>query len=218
MFGCMKIVFYIIGCLSFSSCWYPFPNAYERSMQAGRFHPDINTHIDEKVNIDGYYVREKNMPGSPLEPFILYTDGTYGGIYFRDEDSTYEQKRPHTSLLNEILISKRGFNAPGGYYKVKNDTIEVNFYLSYMLRIFLIKRLFKILDRNHLLFFQQTWVMPKGDNFITDHDVLYQFVPADNLPPSTNFAGKLRRYLWENKKDWKAYKRRMKEVRKENRQ
>ena len=187
-------------------------------MQAGRFHPDINTHIDEKVNIDGYYVRGKNMPGSPLEPFILYTDGTYGGIYFKDEDSTYEQKRPHTSLLNEILISKRGFNAPGGYYKVKNDTIEVNFYLSYMLRIFLIKRLFKILDRNHLLFFQQTWVMPKGDNFITDHDVLYQFVPADNLPPSTNFAGKLRRYLWENKKDWKAYKRRMKEVRKENRQ
>ena len=55
MFGCMKIIFYIIGCLSFSSCWYPFPNAYERSMQAGRFHPDINTQIDEKVNIDGYY-------------------------------------------------------------------------------------------------------------------------------------------------------------------
>ena len=66
----MKIVFYIIGCLSFSSCWYPFPNSKERSMQAGRFHPDINTHIDEKVNIDGYYVRGKNMPGSPLEPLF----------------------------------------------------------------------------------------------------------------------------------------------------
>ena len=58
--------------------------------------------------------------------------------------------------------------------------------------------------------------MPKGDNFITDHDVLYQFVPADNLPPSTNFAGKLRRDLWENKKDWKAYKRKIKEMRRGN--
>ena len=218
MFGCMKIVFYIIGCLSFSSCWCPFPNAYERSMQAGRFHPDINTHIDEKVNIDGYYVKAIGTTGSTLEPFILYKDATFGEIYFKNNDSVREQRRANTDLMTQIQHSKHGFNGFGGYYRMKGDTIEVDLYWNYMLRGTLVKRFFKVLDKNHLLLFQQISVSPDEADEPDSCRILYDFIPAHNLPPSLSFRNKLRRYLWENKKDWKAYKRRMKEVRKENRQ
>ena len=101
---------------------------------------------------------------------------------------------------------------------MKGDTIEVDLYWNYMLRGALVKRYFKVLDKNHLLLFQQIWVSPDEADEPDSCHILYDFIPAHNLPPSSSFRNKLRRYLWENKKDWKAYKRRMKEMRKENRQ
>ena len=47
----MKILLFSFGFLVLCSCWSPFPNAYERSMQVGRFRPNINTGIAKKVNI-----------------------------------------------------------------------------------------------------------------------------------------------------------------------
>lgn len=101
---------------------------------------------------------------------------------------------------------------------MKGDTIEVDLYWNYMLRGALVKRFFKVLDKNHLLLFQQIWVSPDEADGPDSCRILYDFIPAHNLPPSLSFRNKLRRYLWENKKDWKAYKRRMKEMRKGNRQ
>ena len=82
----MKILLFSFGFLVLCSCWSPFPNAYERSMQVGRFRPNINTGIAKKVNINGYYVVTHKRVGT-FEPFILYSDGTFGNIVFKNRDS-----------------------------------------------------------------------------------------------------------------------------------
>ena len=74
----MKKAFYLFSCFLLCACWPPFPTAHERAMQVGRFRPNINNNIEEKINIDGYYINtnDKNYHS----PFILYNDGTYGNI------------------------------------------------------------------------------------------------------------------------------------------
>ena len=78
----------------------------------------------------------------------------------------------------------------------------------------LAKNCFKIIDKNHLLLFSGMWVVSKKEDVPDPYDVLYEFVPAKNLPPSTSFGCKLNKYMWENKADWKAYKQIMKQQRK----
>ncbi len=66
-----------------------------------------------------------------------------------------------------------------------------------------------------VVFLLEHWVDYTGkEDKPNGRDILYQFVPATNLPPSTNFGCKLNKYMWENKADWKAYKQRMKQQRK----
>ena len=114
----MKILLFSFGFLVLCSCWSPFPNAYERSMQVGRFRPNINTGIAKKVNINGYYVVTHKRVGT-FEPFILYSDGTFGNIVFKNRDSLYEQKKQDTDLMQEIISSEKGFCGGGGYYETK---------------------------------------------------------------------------------------------------
>ncbi|WP_168166876.1 hypothetical protein, partial [Prevotella sp. HMSC073D09] len=101
----MKILLFSFGFLVLCSCWSPFPNAYERSMQVGRFRPNINTGIAKKVNINGYYVVTHKRVGT-FEPFILYSDGTFGSIVFKNRDSLYEQKKQDADLMQEIISSE----------------------------------------------------------------------------------------------------------------
>ena len=208
----MRNLLVFFGFLVLCACWSPFPNAYERSMQVGRFRPNINTGIAKKVNINGYYVVTHKRVGT-FEPFILYSDGTFGNIVFKNRDSLYEQKKQDTDLMQEIISSEKGFCGGGGYYEIKGDTLEVDKVYRYQLRKVLAKKRFKIIDKNHLLFFSGMWVVSKKEDVPDHYDVLYEFVPAKNLPPSTSFGCKLNKYMWENKADWKAYKQRMKQQR-----
>ena len=91
--------------------------------------------------------------------------------------------------------------------------MEVDKVYRYQLRKVLAKDRFKIIDKNHLLLFSGMWVVSKKEDVPDPYDVLYEFVPAKNLPPSTSFGCKLNKYMWENKADWKAYKQRMKQQR-----
>ena len=206
----MRNLLVFFGLLVLYACWSPFPNAYERSMQVGRFRPNINTGIAKKVNINGYYVVTHKRVGT-FEPFILYSDGTFGSIVFKNRDSLYEQKKQDADLMQEIISSEKGFCGAGGYYEIKGDTLEVDKVYRYQLRKVLAKDRFKIIDKNHLLLFSGMWVVSKKEDVPEPYDVLYEFVPAKNLPPSTSFGCKLNKYMWENKADWKAYKQRMKQ-------
>ena len=90
----MKKAFYFFSCFLLCACWAPFPTAHERAMQVGRFRPNINNNIEEKINIDGYYVNTNHKIIYNIDkPFILYNDGTYGNFSFENEDSIYKQKK-----------------------------------------------------------------------------------------------------------------------------
>ena len=195
----MKKAFYLFSCLLLCACWAPFPSAHERAMQVGRFRPNINNNIEEKINIDGYYVNTNHKIIYNIdEPFILYNDGTYGDFSFENEDSIYKKKNDSVDFKNQLYYGL------GGYYEVKGDTIEVDAYIYYQLSPLLMKRYFKIIDRNHLFFFKEIWVKSRIDDEPEK--------PCERLPPSTKFRSKLKKWIWEDKKDWKNYKKAYKEA------
>ena len=203
----MKKAFYLFSCFLLCACWPSFPTAHERAMQVGRFRPNINNNIEKKINIDGYYVNtnDKNYHS----PFILYNDGTYGNISFENEDSIYKQKNDSVDFKNQLYYGL------GGYYEVKGDTIEVDAYIYYQLFILLMKRYYKIIDRNHLFFFKEIWVMTHRDDEQEkpcERAVFYELIPNKRLPPSTKFRSKLKKWIWEDKNDWKNYKKAYKEA------
>ncbi|WP_455096240.1 hypothetical protein [Prevotella koreensis] len=208
----MKKAFYFFSCFLLCACWAPFPTAHERAMQVGRFRPNINNNIEEKINIDGYYVNTNHNRIHKYNneiPFILYNDGTYGDIYLENEDSIYKQKSDSVDFKNQLYYGL------GGYYEVKGDTIEVDTYIHYQLSITLIKRYYKIIDMNHLFFFKEIWVMTHRDDEEEEpceRAVFFELIPNKCLPPSTKFRSKLRKWIWEDKKDWKNYKKAYKEA------
>ncbi|WP_315548326.1 hypothetical protein [Prevotella koreensis] len=206
----MKKAFYLFSCLLLCACWAPFPSAHERAMQVGRFRPNINNNIEEKINIDGYYVNTNHKIIYNIDkPFILYNDGTYGNFSFENEDSIYKQKNDSVDFKNQLYYGL------GGYYEVKGDTIEVDAYIYYQLSPLLMKRYFKIIDRNHLFFFKEIWVKSRIDDEPEkpcERAVFFELIPNKRLPPSTKFRSKLKKWIWEDKKDWKNYKKAYKEA------
>ncbi|MDD7318744.1 MAG: hypothetical protein SOZ80_00775 [Prevotella sp.] len=136
------------------------------------------------------------------EPFILYNDGTYGNISFKNEDSIYKQKNDSVDFKDQLYYGL------GGYYEVKGDTIEVDTYMNYPLFITLIKRYYKIIDRESLFFFKEIWVTKHGaEEEPYDRYVFYELIPNKRLPPSTKFRSKLKKWIWEDENDWKNYKK-----------
>ena len=219
----------IIGSVTLTSCLSFFPDRYEKSLVYNGFQANTNTMIGTKVNIKGYYslVTDSNISASEgkylvtyngristlagYNPFILYEDGTYGNILFnavgKDFSANEHYKRANMELDKECTPLNNIYLMRSGYYKVKEDTICVTTYIYYMLRTELVLLRYKIIDRNHLLLLDETYISGnKNENDTCVRNRIFEFIPAKTLPSSSLFPIKKKRWAWASKKDWKQFK------------
>lgn len=225
-----KFVFtVIILSVTLTSCLSFFPNRYEKSLIYNGFRVNMTTMIGTKVNIKGYYslVTDSNILTSKgdfsvvdngrastlagYNPFIIYEDGTYGNILFnavgKDFSANEHYKKVDMELDKECMPLNNIYLMRSGYYKVKEDTICVTTYIYYLLRTELVLLRYKIIDRNHLLLLDETYISGnKNENDTCVRNRIFEFIPAKTLPSSSLFPIKKKRWAWASKKDWRQFK------------
>lgn len=222
VFTAIMVSVTLTSCLSF------FPDRYEKSLVYNGFRANTNTMIGTKVNIRGYYsLVDSNISASEgkylvtyngristlagYNPFILYEDGTYGNILFnavgKDFSANECYKKVDMELDKECKPLNNIYLMRSGYYKVNEDTICVTTYIYYMLRTELVLLRYKIIDRNHLLLLDETYISGnKNENDTCVRNRIFEFIPAKTLPSPSLFPIKKKRWAWASKKDWKQFK------------
>ena len=222
VFTAIMVSVTLTSCLSF------FPDRYEKSLVYNGFRANTNTMIGTKVNIKGYYsLVDSNISASEgkylvtyngristlagYNPFILYEDGTYGNILFnavgKDFSANEYYKKVDMELDKECKPLNNIYLMRSGYYKVNEDTICVTTYIYYMLRTELVLLRYKIIDRNHLLLLDETYISGnKNENDTCVRDRIFEFIPARTLPSPSLFPIKKKRWAWASKKDWKRFR------------
>lgn len=208
----ISIVFYILICLL----------AYSKGVKSLSEIKlkGVSNGVQKKMEINGYY--KKKGKNSMHESFLFYDDGTivlnnripgdtcsYGGGWW-----------PPGSFFNTDLY-RWDFGADG-VYEEKNDTIYANLYFEncfgfsdhfrIYFQTYLYKLKFVIINRVNIVWYEQHEI----DNPIPEmiNDTL-QFIPAaSELPPPYTRLKYKKQWLWENKKDWKNYKKCVKQLRK----
>lgn len=188
-----------------------FPNKFDETVQLSRFKDSTDTHLDSLIGINGYYAGEPDDSTyrEHISPFMFFNDGTFGDFWFHRE-------YPFLKLKNVYLPGKiANFYAdmPGGTYVIKGDTIIVEKYRLLKGRWRLNRLRFKIIARDRLLLYErETDVSVKGKK--TERQACHQFyifVPATK--PGSNFMPiRYKKWMWENKEEWKHNKELMKKL------
>lgn len=210
----MKKILYTLFCLLLCGCYPLAPTASEKHMRKNFFFftPDKNIGIEDKINIDGYYVNIDSQ--SVAYGTIFYSDGTHGTFFFKNQDSSFSPNEPYMDLTQKAQLSRRGFYSNAGTYKVNGDTIESNSYFGFNPNIGnpFLKEKFKIIDRNHICLVQSTCISYNGKEQKTgNRNEMLVFVPVSKLIPETGIYGKTKKWFWKDKEDWKKYVRQMKQ-------
>lgn len=207
----MKKFFILPLCLVFCSCgMLLYPHSFKNEWQAGRFKAGTDNHIDDLIDINGYYMaKDSNTYVYCERSFIFYKDGSFGEVYFGNQCSGLEGEEG-IDFVKYINQENGVFHWISGYYILKGDTIEVDVYNIFQLARILGKLRFKIIDRDKLLLLEYEEML--DEPFKKVRNTVCQFVPVSSLPSPETLGGiKFKRWMWENKKDWKDYKRKRKE-------
>lgn len=203
-----------------------FNEKFQDYLFSSHYDPGIN----EKIKTNGLYLLYNDSTGVFVNTpsYVLnqkYEDKyfTYG-IGFNTDGSFYYVHYSHTNLFikdidgcfdNLILGSD-------GIYKVKGDYLYADDYLGVYHGTGTAWELYKweynILNDSTLRFRQ---IIRIRDNEIVsllnndDKKYVYKFVPFSKIPSKNYYMIKEKKWMWENKEDWKAYKRELKAFKKE---
>ncbi len=74
-----------------------------------------------------------------------------------------------------------------------------------MLRTQMFLLRYKIIDRNHLLLLDETYIFG-NENDTCVRNRIFEFIPAKTLPSPSLFPIKKKRWAWASKKDWKRFR------------
>lgn len=195
-------------------------NNFKRSQQSALFRENMDTHIDSLINIDGYYagIAEDSTYIKYTNPPFFYRDGEFGKLYL-DDEYLYLKKR-------DIDITGK-YSFCSGAYTIKGDTIIADEYTTMMWSNWLwYKYKFVVIDRNTLPLIEASYGY-SSDNApenikknikkkkeiekirVWKVDQIYKFVPVKGLPKSDLWI-KRKKWMWENKEEWKRYKKSLK--------
>lgn len=205
-----KFFILLLCCFLLCSCGMLLYPGIEKKWQVGRFKAGTDNHIDDLININGYY-----MAKGHYYTFILYKDGSFGEVYF---DSRYSNMKGQSGIdFVKYVNQKNGiYHWVSGYYQLKGDTIEVDRYFIFQLSRMQSKLRFKIINRDELLWIEYEILEDKPIKEV--ENTVFHFVPVSSLPSPETLGGiKFKRWMWENKKDWKDYKLKRKEFLKKKR-
>ena len=180
------------------------------------YKPGMRTRIEDKINIDGYYVTSFKHD-TIYHPMVFYHDGTHGTFVFNDDDSLFSQKKAWADMEQEVFCSPVGVFDNGGTYRIIGDTLETDNYIGFYPNLYwgFYKNKFKIIDRNHICLFQSTLISYDGkDTDTIKENIMYTFVPVSKKLPETGLSSKMMKWFWKDKEDWKKYVRQMKQEQK----
>lgn len=201
----------------FSACNYAwYGHNFVKGQQSALFRENLDTHIDTLIHINGYYagIADDSTYLSYSAPFYFCKDGGFAKVYFKDE---------------YLYLKKKNIDVTGKYYlgsgaySIKGDTLCADWYMLDMCQYILaVKYKFKIIDRNTLLLFEFS------DNYSKDNGLgklksynkddtvrvhtenqIYKFIPVTGLPSSDLYI-KRKKWMWEDKEEWKRYKKSLK--------
>lgn len=170
-----------------------------------------NNFVNKKINFDGYYISDPYFYSTDL--FLFYDDGTCGYFQMVNEDSI---GIPNINLSDNISRFGNNSWSYGGCYSLKNDSLIV-YSLELLMFCWELNRLdFVIID-------EQTIKLVNRHHYSRDvlydrdyyENKLYHFIPSYNIPDNDYVACKYKKWTWEFYNDWKAYRQRMKQKRKE---
>lgn len=182
--------------------------------QTARFRAGENTHVDQLIDIDGYYIASPYTDSVRTLPFLLYNDGTFGNFRFQ-KSKYYEQKPRYIDMYNDtivyIILNTGNYTyCKGGHYVIDKDTILVDQYYDTASSIYgLMKLKFVIIDRQHVRLVQRQYLSLKHNGIVTKKtDELYEFIPVKRKLPSFGVSIKdAEKEVWYKKEDYKEFNR-----------
>lgn len=198
-------LFLLSLCITVCSCNFAlYSNKFTKEQQTALFRENMDTHIDTLININGYYagVADDSTYIRYLAPFLFFKDG--GFVKFRFEDEYLYLKKKNLDLSNKQMSSFTGS------YAIKGDTIICDVYCLYLMSWEIWQRYkFKIIDRNTLMRCELAYISKTDSTIYKGDGKVYTFIPATGLP-SFDIDIKRKKWMWENKEEWKRYKKSLK--------
>lgn len=196
------------------------------------FDDSTDMNLSQRIRIDGYYMKPSDTLfsesvisrygkfnlsvkwGALNNNMLLYEDGTVSSFIFK-ENNLIEQT--DIDIKNAILCEDSIWGY-GGRYMLDKDTLKVftawTFYRAW--GYVLLEEKYEILDSCTLKHFETRERMKGRDGDLRyRYDYIYKFYPAYNLPNPDYIISKSAKQFWRDKANWKAYKQRMKQKRKE---
>ena len=209
---CLFTVMALSGCIMLGK----MKQDYKEEWLSGKFKNGTNNHVDELLNSNGFFAPcNDEMEGPLVRYYIFYNDGSYLNIYL-DGNTRFLRNMPNLDLCAHIFgggSKEKPQLYFGGFYALRGDTLVLDHYENYGMEWIkhLQKEYFKIVDRNHIrkIGFQR-FKLSTGPTAIGKQDILYEFVPASNLPPAGCVSIKNDRNMWYDENEWKEWMKKMK--------
>jgi hypothetical protein len=166
--------------------------------------------------VKGYY---RTISPFVYGSYLFFEDGTWVNFHFKQGVSELERQKDMVNTIDYDGIRKNqlrwGFY--WGTYRVEKDTIYVySYYKKTMWNVISLSELrYKILDKRSLQLFYYRELEKSEDKYYETHtpflknQSILHFFPVDSIPSSDCWL-KERKWIWQNKLDWKEYKRKIK--------
>ena len=213
------IFFYIFSSTILSSCYFALYNDIDENCELCKF-DTVSTGLDKMININGFYADNSSLDTTYYGPSVLFfKDGTFGTFFINP--NKYYNSDTIISLINNINhYYKNSVILNGGCYFIKNDTIITHEYSISQLTWELFERKYVIISSSLLKLCEWHWcskdsVLREIHSNKNNKDIIYSFVPANDLPSSDDVWIKRKKRLWQSQEQWKAYRQRIKKKRKE---
>lgn len=207
------ILLIITGCSLYDS-----GRGYKSKNERVLLYTGYNTHISDSIDINGYYCRSDK----PNRGYIFYDNGTCVSFDFLDEfrdtiGYPLTQLMTYIYTMPDVAYYKTydTFASTGGTYKVENNTIIADFYIERINGLFhwpyweIYSQYFNLIDK-HMLRLCKTIIYDKEGTDTIYTNMQYNFVHVDTIPSYFHVDARKKKWLWNNKNDWKGYKRELK--------
>ena len=208
-----KIVFFILACVTFTSCtsdnWvqYRISTNYIKSVSDIKY-KDISN-VQKPFRTDGYYILKEKDPYlvKGIEYILIfYNDGTFS---YHPAKGIRESNDP-IEIDKYIMRARAIIDNMGefyGVYRIDLDTIFVNKYRKTLFGFFgMYKLKFRIINNETLLlcYLEDPQQVYKGETIQWDRNDMYVFKPAKLPKPRDKFLKK-KQWYWKNEADWRQY-------------
>lgn len=188
------------------------------------FSVDYGSNIDDKINLNGVYL-SYNDSTQEFVSKVAWRGFSTDGMYFQPDGTVCKitYYHPYPKVFEIKRIDDNFSINSGGIYRIAGDSLYQEIYYRsyerYPWELSLLKSTYKIID-SHTLKQSKQYAVNSDTVSLTwsagpRYHHVYKFVPFTEEANRIDAKIKKKKWMWENKEDWKAYKRELKAFKKE---